>query len=451
MSLTNLKYKTLFASFLVFAGLAVIYLLISGSILPGKASASVDLPLTGNEISIPAQEDWIDIGPILELGQEGEWDYVLGGHTPAGIIKKDGIYYFYYVAGDGYRSFDDGPRNRAIGVATSLDGINFVKYQGNPIMTYSPFDGEEEGANSAGITLDEDGNFVMYYGAAEGPHSVITANGRAATAPDGLNFTDHGVVLNRLNPLLYGFGDEIFPLAAYTYQGKWYVYYQPNGAMNSLTLGLAWGSRFDQLPNSTGVLDETSGGLPVHLWGNITWISPDRIALFIQRLWWPDSFVEIRLASPDAPHLLSEPVERYDIPDLKRAVVHLDHEKKTWFMYYNLFDPVWRLMLAPAGEPDRTPPSAPAKVLVCIHSDGKASLLWLKASDADTGIAVYNVYQNGSLIGSTRSLYFPLPDYNGEDPQSFSVSAVNLHGTEGPQARVDQTLNYCIYLPSVHR
>jgi hypothetical protein len=400
-------------------------------------------PFTETEIHIPKQEDWIDYGPILELGAEGDWDFVLGGHTPVAIIKKDGTYYFYYVGGDGLRSFDDGPRHRAIGVATSDDGINFTKYSGNPIMTYSRYDGEEEGANSAGITLDDEGNFVMYYGAAEGPRDIIIANARVAVSTDGFNFEDQRQVLNRLNPFLYGFGDEIFPLAAYTHNGIWYVYYQPNGATKSLTLGMAWGSRFDRLPNSTGVLDQTSGGLPVHLWGNIIWLSPDKIALFVQRLWWPDSFVEVRTASPDAPAQLSEPVELYEIPDLKRAVVLLDIERRTWFMYYNIFDHFWRLKLAPVGDPDLSPPTPPKNLTASINDVGEVYLSWQPATDPDTGVAVYRIYRDGELIGDTKELNFLDKDWFGVGLHVYQVTAINLHGTEGLPAEVNGTLNDC--------
>ena len=54
-----------------------------------------------DEIPIPQPSDWIDYGPVIEAGPEGEWDFHWGGHTPCCIIKKDGIYYFYYVASDG--------------------------------------------------------------------------------------------------------------------------------------------------------------------------------------------------------------------------------------------------------------------------------------------------------------------------------------------------------------
>jgi hypothetical protein len=123
---------------------------------PGNDPPKVMEPFKApKDLPIPTQNDWIDFGPVLEAGAEGEWDFFWAGFTPASVIKKDNVYYFYYVAADGYRSFDGDARHRSIGVATSPDGIRFTKYEGNPIMTHRPYDGEEEGANSAGMYLDE--------------------------------------------------------------------------------------------------------------------------------------------------------------------------------------------------------------------------------------------------------------------------------------------------------
>ena len=386
---------------------------------------------------IPDPDDWIDYGPIMEAGAEGEWDFLLAGITPASLIKKDDIYYFYYVGADGYRSFDGGPRHRSVGVATSIDGIQYQKHAGNPIMTHRPLDGEEEGANSAGITLDQQGNFVMYYGGAVGKADIINANGRLAISQDGFNFTDQGIVMNRLNPFLYGFGDEIFPVAAFHHNGRWNVYYQPNGApLNNRNLGMAWGSRMDRLPRSTGVLDERSGGNPVITWGNINWLSPDRIALFIQRLWWPDTFVEVRTASPRSPHRLSEPVVRYDIPNLKHGTAYLDTDRRTWFMIYNDFSRFWRLMLAPVGEPDKTPPTTPVNLRAEATEHKSVHMSWEPASDPDTGVVLYRIYRDGVEIGSTKDLSFTETGLSELTEYAYQVSAVNFHGYEGRREAV---------------
>jgi hypothetical protein len=392
--------------------------------------------LTEDELALdllPGPEDWVDHGPILEAGREGDWDFLFAGITPASLVKKDGVYYFYYVGADGYRSFDGGPRYRSIGVATSEDGIHYHKYTGNPIMTHLPLNGEEEGANSAGVTLDQQGDFVMYYGGAVGERDVINANGRLAVSQDGFNFTDKGIVIHRLNPFVYGFGDEIFPVAAFQHQGRWNVYYQPNGALNERTLGMVWGSRMDRLNRSTGVLDERSGGAPVVSWGNITWLAPDRIALFIQRLWWPDTFIEVRTASPDAPHRLSEPVVRYDIPNLKHGTIFLDTDRRTWFMIYNDFDNFWRLRLAPAGEADHTPPTPPVGIQAQALAYDRVRLTWEPASDPDTGVVSYRIYRDGIEVGSTMDWSFTETGLSELSPYTYEISAVNFHGYEGPR------------------
>lgn len=345
-------------------------------------------------VPLPEPSDWVDYGPVMETGGEGAWDFQWAGLTPASVIKKDGTYYFYYVASDGPRSFDGGPRHRAIGVATSPDGIRFTKYDGNPIITYAPFNGEEEGANSAGVTLDATGQFVMVYGAAQGRSSIIVADGRVALSDDGLHFTDAGQVISHCDPTLYGFGDEIFPVAVFQHQDNWIVYYVPNGAIGSRTMGAVWGPNWGTLPHSAMVLDETSGGRPVDPWGNVVWLGPTQIALFIQRLWSPDTFIEVRTADPHTPHQLSEPVMRYDIPNLKRGTVFLDRERNTWFMYYNDFDNFWDVKLAPAGEPDTTPPTAPENVTAVATAKGDIALSWEAALDADTGVVQYIVYRD---------------------------------------------------------
>ena len=171
-------------------------------------------------------------------------------------------------------------------------------------MTYLPFNGEEEGANSAGIYLDSNKKFVMYYGAAKGSGSVIRADGRVAVSDDGFNYLDEKKVLNHLNPFLYGFGDEIFPLATFQNNDNWYVYYVPNGVPATGTLGIAWGRQYNRLYRSMQVLGERDGEKPFSIWGNVVWLSSDVIALFVQRSRWPDAFIEVRLASPDTPHRL---------------------------------------------------------------------------------------------------------------------------------------------------
>jgi hypothetical protein len=388
-------------------------------------------------LPIPTQNDWMEFGPVLETGAEGEWDFFWAGLTPASVVKKDDTYFFYYVAADGYRSHDGDARHRSVGVATSPDGIRFTKYDGNPIMTHRPHDGEEEGANSAGVTLDKDGRFVMVYGAAAGPADLIVADARYAFSDDGLSFSDVGQALYHCNIRLYGWGDEVFPIAVFHHKDRLYVYYQPNGIRGTeRTLGVAWGPSLDRLNNSTKVLGAESGGLPVDTWGNIIQLDDDTLVFFNQRLWWPDTYVEVRVASPETPYHLSEPVARYDIPNLKRGVFFLDKERRTWFMYYNDFSHYWNVKLAPYGPHDTTPPTAPRNLVASATTHDTVKLSWEPAQDADTGVVEYRVYRDSLLAGNTKRLEWV--DIGLEEGREFSykVSAVNFHRVEGPADNV---------------
>ena len=79
---------------------------------------------------VPKETDWIDHGVVIESGSKGSWDIRLGGMiSPSTVVKKNGTFFLYYIGADGDRSTDKGPRHRALGVATSTDGINFTKYK----------------------------------------------------------------------------------------------------------------------------------------------------------------------------------------------------------------------------------------------------------------------------------------------------------------------------------
>jgi hypothetical protein len=401
-----------------------------------QPAAAID---TASAAAIPSQEDWVDYGPVLETGVEGEWDFYWAGITPASVVKKDGTIFFYYVAADGYRSFDGDARHRSVGVATSRDGIRFTKYGGNPIMEHRPYDGEEEGANSAAITLDENGRFVMVYGAASGPHSSIVADARYAYSANGLDFTDAGRALYHCDLSLYGAGDEIFPVALLRQPDRWVVFYHPNGVRGSeRTLGAAWGTELDRLTNSTVVLDGDSGGWPVGAWGNLIALDGETLLMFSQRLWWPDTFVEARLLSPATPYHPGEPLVRYDIPNLKRGVVFLDEERRTWFLYYNDFSRYWYVKLAPFGEPDSTPPSTP---VVSARPAGESSvnLSWQDAVDPDTGVVAYRIYRNGIYRASTHDTSWRDEQLRPGVSYRYRVTAVNFHGAESPAGVAEAT------------
>jgi hypothetical protein len=295
---------------------------------------------------IPQESTWIDRGIVLSPGKPGSWDVRLGGMiSPSTVVKKDGFYFLYYIGADGDRSTDGGPRHRALGVATSKDGIRFEKHGGNPIIKFLPNNNEEEGVFSAAATLDVEGNIVLYYGAmdAGSQHSTsVTSDVRLAVSRDGFQFTDMGIALSYRDKSVWGYGDELFPVGSFQSDGIWHVYYLAKSGMRRLLsyvtgmrpiywdLGLAWGKSSQKLTNSKKVLASGSyiigGGDPVAL-------GEDRIALFIVRDF-DNTNIEVRTASAQQPHEISAAVQVYRFRNLAHGTTFLDRDTSTWFLYY---------------------------------------------------------------------------------------------------------------------
>jgi hypothetical protein len=298
-----------------------------------------------SNIQVPTQWDWADQGMVLSKGPSGSWDVRLSGISPCTVVKKSSIYFLYYIGADGNRASDGGPRHRALGVATSTDGITFTKYNGNPIITFlpTPQNDQEEGVFSCGATLDEDGVVVLYYGAMTATSQTsesVNDDARLAVSSNGFDFTDLGVVIDHRHSSVWGHGDELDPLGVFHASGDWYVYYLVargrdfSGNRLKWDLGLAWGPSRDNLPNTQAALTTGSfirgGGAPIRL-------ESDKIALFIVRDPSTSSsgrIVEVRTVSVSSPSQLSEPVETYAFPDFRHATVFLDRDTNTWHIYY---------------------------------------------------------------------------------------------------------------------
>ena len=412
---------------LMWAGLLPILIgsiIVCGTDSPADSSAN---------LAIPSQSDWTDYGVILEPGVLGEWDYQMFGGFATTAVKKDQVYYLYYQGASGYRIADDTVTWRAIGVATSPDGINFTKYGDNPVITWFPNDNGEEGAVSAGATLDESGEILLYYGAnTEQSDMLIHADGRLASSVDGLDFTDLGIVLDHADGSIWGSGDELFPIVAVHDASQWLVYYIPNGSLQSRKLGVAWGSSRDSLTNST---DALSGVAMIPAWGTggQAKIGPDTYAIFLNDL--TQARLEVRTVAVHSPDQLSSPVETYQFDDFRQATVFLDEETNTWFMYYRNADQSrYGVKLAPAGAPDTTPPTAPQNVTAIPANDRRIDLAWDPATDGETGIVQYKVFRNGINIDTVKGWTSSDIGLTEKTHYSYQVSAVNFHGVEGPRS-----------------
>jgi predicted GH43/DUF377 family glycosyl hydrolase len=119
--------------------------------------------------------------PVLFPGSPGSWDD-LSVH-PGAVIFDNGEYKMFYCGW----SYTDGPWH--IGLATSVDGINWVKYP-NPIL-YASGGWEYQLATSSVIKINDE--YYLYYTGRNLPVLKIGL----ATSADGINWTRYAS-----NPIL---------------------------------------------------------------------------------------------------------------------------------------------------------------------------------------------------------------------------------------------------------
>jgi hypothetical protein len=297
-------------------------------------------------IHIPAQDDWVDQGIILEAGTQGEWDLYLWGGFAFSVIKKDDVYYLYYQGSSDYRTeFDETVLWRAIGVATSTDGIHFSKYESNPILTWFPNQYGEEGAVSSGVAHGEQGETFLYYGAnSQESATTVNADVRVASSVDGFSFSDVGDVLNHEDKSIWGSGDELFVVDAIYDSGNWIIYYIPNGTPEGGLLGVAYGTQYTVLDYSSAV---TSNDNTISVWGTAGHVklASETYALILNNV--RERRTEVRLVSSQTPNIVSEPMVVYQFDEVQQAVILLDEEKETWFMYYRTHENSYGVKLAP--------------------------------------------------------------------------------------------------------
>ena len=303
-------------------------------------------------VQIPKESDWTDRGVVLRQGGSGAWDKrFLHTVAPAEIVKHNGTYFLYYAAANGNRSTDGGPRARALGVATSTDGINFKKYSGNPILTHQPHNNQEEGVGKVGVHVEPNGEFVMHYGAIWAKNSTtesVDVFTGLATSSNGLTYSKASGYVREPR------GKEHPPFDNFhAPNGTWYVYWKKKEDRGDMHV--YWGPTRDNLPNEKKMFG--SNFFP----SDLTDLGDGRIAFFITNR--SASKVEVRTASVDTPDQFSAPVVVYTGFNTRLVAVHLDRDVKKWFLYYQPFSTknTIRLKTAPmvGGSGDTTPPAAP--------------------------------------------------------------------------------------------
>ena len=284
-------------------------------------SASLNIPY-----SIPTLGDWEDASLAFSHGAEGEWDYHLWGGFANSLIKRGDTYYLYYQGSPSYDNQCGSVSQRAIGVAISTDGIHWVKSAKNPVITWASQGSIEEGAVSAAAWVGADGRIYLYYGANSGTGCTVHASARLAVSEDGESFQDLGEVLSGSDPSVWGSGDEIFPVGAYSYENQWYLYYIPNGVSLSRKLGVAIGSSAGTFTQSTGLNGSTIpawGPVSIHLQGadSVLFTNPND----------GSGAINIYRYHADNPSLVKL-YDSYTIPNCMQSSVIYESSANQWLM-----------------------------------------------------------------------------------------------------------------------
>ncbi|HSP88120.1 MAG TPA: hypothetical protein VLN45_08295 [Ignavibacteriaceae bacterium] len=113
--------------------------------------------------------NWVkNPSPVLTGNSNNEYQVVA-----TSVIKIENTYYMYYNAGHYQQSW-------TINLATSVDGINWTKHSGNPILTATQT-WEGNGVHSPSV-IENDNNYLMVYGGMDNLGLGM------ATSTDGINW-----------------------------------------------------------------------------------------------------------------------------------------------------------------------------------------------------------------------------------------------------------------------
>lgn len=159
--------------------------------------------------------------PIL-TGTEGSWDE-RGEHAPF-IVKDGSVYKMWYEGRDG--------SVRQLGYATSSNGVDWMKYSGNPVLKAGP-EGYDQEVAGHGSILKDGSTYKLWYHAI-GDQGVIIAY---ATSPDGINWTKGGPVLL---PSESGWDDMgLWGPSVIKIDSTYWMWYSSHSSLVSPAIGLA--------------------------------------------------------------------------------------------------------------------------------------------------------------------------------------------------------------------
>jgi hypothetical protein len=217
-------------------------------------------------------------------------------------------------------------------LATSSNGIHFTKYDGNPILSWSPRNNDEEGIFGAKALLI-DGRIYLYINTVSATNAItdqVWADVHLVTSTDGKHFSKPVLVLDHSNADVVGYGDELGPTGILHKDGKWSLYYYAKGlGVSSWGLCLATGNSPTSLAITKPLIDERAF---YGTGGDVHWLSSSRIAMFFQkRSDWGQ--IEVYTAPTDSPDTLTKIKTWNGFAREEGVTVFLDKLAGKWFMY----------------------------------------------------------------------------------------------------------------------
>ena len=142
------------------------------------------LLLCHNYIPANAQDQWHKYpgNPIFSYGEKGSWDQSYVYHPQ---VHYDGEKYYMWYIGGKHREGRDGK----IGLAVSENGIDWVRYEKNPVFNSDDPDAWEASVLDIWL-LKQDSMFFMYYAGMRKDLPNAYRIG-LATSSDGINWERH--------------------------------------------------------------------------------------------------------------------------------------------------------------------------------------------------------------------------------------------------------------------
>ena len=226
----------------------------------GDGSSSFTLaPISAPPVDAPLKITKIYPEPVLQRGEKASWDSI--DLLNPSVIKFKGKLYNYFSGYDG--------KIWRTGVATSVDGISWEKFSGNPILepALSDWDTSYIAANGSAV-VHEGKVFYFYQGVDKAGRTQIGL----ATSEDGLHFKKHSSPVFGIGSSSTWDSKAVADPYVISKNGHLYLYYLGQDDLNVQRLGIAKskdGVNWVRLPSNPildvgplGAFDENGLGEP---------------------------------------------------------------------------------------------------------------------------------------------------------------------------------------------